>query len=74
MWGDADYEDEIIRHSESAFGVGVYGRAGAEIRLVDRSFLGLGVRWVATELDFDQPIGDLDVEGWQGFLTFTVGF
>jgi opacity protein-like surface antigen len=74
MYGDADYRDEIISDSESAFGVGVYGRAGAEIRLVDRSFLGLGVRWVSTELDFGQPIGDVDVEGWQGFLTYTVGF
>ena len=74
MYGDADYSDEILSDSETAFGVGIYGRAGVEYRLVDRSLLGLGVRWVATELDFGAPIGNVDVEGWQGFLTYTVGF
>ena len=32
------------------------------------------LRWVATELDFDGVIGEIDVEGFQEFLTYTVGF
>ena len=37
-------------------------------------FLGVGVRFVATELNFGGTIGDVDVEGWQGRLTYTVSF
>jgi hypothetical protein len=74
MWGDAEYRDEVESDSGSAFGVGYYVRGGAEYRLANRSFLGLGVRWVDTTLDFGGQIGDVDAEGIQAFLTFTQGF
>jgi opacity protein-like surface antigen len=74
MWGEADYDDGLLSENSSAFGVGYYLRAGGEFRLADRSFIGLGVRWVDTTLDFDGAIGDVEAEGIQGFLTYTQGF
>jgi hypothetical protein len=72
--GWADYEDELRSDSDTDFGFGGYARGGVELRLPDRNFLGVGVRWVANEIDFELPIGEVDVEGWQVFLTYTTGF
>lgn len=74
VFGDAVYRDELVTRGSSAFGYGGYVRSGIEFRLADRSFFGLGVRWVGSELDFGGPIGDVDMEGWQGFITYTIGF
>jgi hypothetical protein len=47
---------------------------GLEVRITNQSFIGLGVRWVDTEIDFGGGIGDLDYEAVQVALTMTSGF
>ena len=74
---DADIEEETFedRHdSDSDFGAGGYVRGGLEFRLPDGSFLGFGVRAFKSDLDFDDDLGDQDLSGVQGMLTFTTGF
>jgi hypothetical protein len=56
-----------------SFGVGGYARAGLELRLGDGSLLGLGVRGVAADLDFDGDHPDAAADGLQVFLTYTTG-
>lgn len=74
MWGTADYRDEIGEDQGSGFGFGGYVRGGAEYRLADRSFLGVGARGVINEIDVGGSLGEADLDGWQVFLTFTQGF
>lgn len=73
VYGEADYEDELTADSDTTVGFGGYARTGIEFRLRNRSFLGLGARWTSSELDFGDPVGDVDIEGWQFFITYTMG-
>jgi hypothetical protein len=75
MWGDLDLEDETGSSSDSAFGVGGYVRGGVEYRLKDGSFLGLGVRALTSDLDFDNSAAaNVDLDGLQVMLTYTQVF
>jgi len=51
--------------------IGYYARAGIDFEISDKQYLGLGVRYMSTELDFDNTVGKLDIEGPQYLLTFT---
>jgi len=57
--------------SDSGFGIGGYARAGLEYRLVNNAFMGLCVRGVATNLQFDGALDDSGLSGVQGFLTYS---
>ena len=46
-------------------------RAGIDFAINDTQQLGLGVRYLSTELDFDKTVGKLDIKGPQYVLTFT---
>ncbi|MEW6747757.1 MAG: hypothetical protein AB1486_33940 [Planctomycetota bacterium] len=82
MFGYLDSEDEqgdaagsvSVDETDSTFGVGGYARTGIELRLPDRSFIGLGMRWLRTELDFSSDLEEVDIDGLQFGLTYTKGF
>jgi hypothetical protein len=69
---DASVEDEI--ETESAFGLGLYARAGIEFRIYQAGMLGLGVRGTWSNLDFSNAGGRSDLTGVAAFATFTAGF
>ena len=72
MWGNLDLEDDVGSSSDSGFGVGGYVRGGAEYRLEDGSFLGIGVRALTSDLDFDtRADANVDLDGVQVMLTYT---
>jgi len=58
-------------NSESSFGVGGYAKLGLEYRLSGDAFMGIAVRGIATNLEFDQAIEGGDLTSIQGFVTFT---
>lgn len=51
--------------------VGVYGRAGFDFEIGDNRYLGLGIRYISAELDFDRTIGKIDIRGPQYLLTYS---
>jgi len=62
-------------HSESEFGIGGYARGGLEYRLDATQSVGVCVRWVQTNLQFDNaPGSDSELSGFQGFLSFSKYF
>lgn len=60
--------------SESAFGLGLYARAGFEFRVAEKGMLGMGVRGSWAELDFTEVGGSADVVGTALFVSYTAGF
>lgn len=52
--------------------VGYYARAGIDFEIEPNQHLGLGVRYMSTELDFDETTGNLDIKGPQYVLTLSV--
>jgi hypothetical protein len=58
-------------NSESAFGVGGYAKLGFEYRIYGDAFMGIAVRGIATNLEFDQAEENGGLTGIQGFVTFT---
>jgi len=65
-----EYEDE----DESAFGVGVYARAGFEFRVYDAGMLGIGVRGTWNTINLSNVGGNSDLTGIAAFVSFTAGF
>jgi len=55
------------------FGSGWYARAGFEIALPSRSFVGMGVRWSDTSVDLGNAVGDLEMNGIQIFVSLSYG-
>ncbi len=53
----------IIDDSESSFGVGGYARAGIEYRFGLFDSVGVQVRGVRSELDFDETLGEVEITG-----------
>ena len=70
---NVDSTDTETDLDASAAGVGVYARAGVEFLLRDGSFLGLGLRTFQVDLDFDSGLPDADFDGYQVFMTYSVG-
>ena len=87
MYGEHEVEDEnveempaqpietgtvVITNSDSNdINVGYYARAGIDFEIGENQHMGLGVRYLSTELDFDKTIGKIDIKGPQYVLTFT---
>lgn len=72
----ADYEQagESVADDGSGFGVGYYVRTGLEYMLPNRWMVGVGGRWIDSEIDLSGELGDLEVQGTQLFLSVTNGF
>ncbi len=85
MYGRHEVEDEDIEtpeltaggeivipsSDESDFAFGLYGRAGIDFEYRNDQYLGLGVRYMAAEMDFSDTVGKVDLEGPQFVLTYT---
>jgi opacity protein-like surface antigen len=85
MYGSHDIENEnvqgtpqpppgtvvIPQSNSSDTNLGYYARVGIDFQIDDKQSLGLGVRYMAAELDFDQTVGQLDIKGPQYVLTLT---
>ena len=54
--------------------IGYYARAGIDFQTGDNQHLGVGVRYMSTELDFDKTVGKIDIKGPQYVLTFSHQF
>jgi opacity protein-like surface antigen len=67
-----DSNADIPDSSSSDVNLGYYARAGIDFEIEDKQHLGLGVRYLSSDLDFDQTAGKLDIKGPQYVLTFTV--
>jgi|GEM_PF-5642621 len=65
------YEDD---ETDAALGAGVYARAGFDFFFGSDSAMGIGVRQVVADLDFGSPSGEIDFDGVQVFLTWTLRF
>jgi hypothetical protein len=57
--------------SDSGFGIGGYARVGLEYRLANHAFMGLCVRAIDTNLEFDSALDDSGLSGVQGFITYS---
>lgn len=73
QWADYVQDNGTTEVDGSGFGSGWYARAGFEFALPSRSFLGMGVRWSDSTVDLGSGVGDLDVEGFQIFVTLSRG-
>lgn len=71
---DPDTAAAVEGESVSEFGIGAYGRAGLEYEYYPTSSIGVSVRGLATNLEFDNAVDAAQVNGVQGFLTFTRHF
>jgi hypothetical protein len=72
--GDADIDDPNTGQSkvnDDAFGGGVYARTGLEFVLSSGVSVGFGVRWVDSNVDFGDPLGEYDLERVQWLFTVT---
>jgi hypothetical protein len=64
-------EERKHSSSDSGFGIGGYARVGLEYRLANNAFMGLCVRGVETNLEFDRALDDGGLSGVQGFITYS---
>ena len=62
---------ELSSSEDSDFAFGGYARAGLDFEFKPGQQVGLGVRYMQTELDFGDTIGELDIEGPQYVITYT---
>jgi hypothetical protein len=60
--------------SSSDFIIGYYARAGFEYDLGSGKQWGIGVRYLGGELDFNDTVGEFDLEGVQVLLTYSAWF
>ena len=59
--------------NESAFGIGLYARAGFEFRIYEAGMLGLGARGTWSSIDLSEVGGSSELTGIAAFVTFTAG-
>jgi opacity protein-like surface antigen len=86
MYGSHDINDESVEgstapppdgsvnipdSSSSDTNIGYYARVGIDFEIAENQHLGFGVRYMSTELDFNQTVGKLDIKGPQYVLTLT---
>jgi hypothetical protein len=83
MYGKHKVEDEEVvspsagedvkvgTSEESSFAFGFYGRTGIDFEYSQGQHLGLGVRYMAAELDFEDTVGKVDAEGPQFVITYS---
>jgi hypothetical protein len=76
MWGRREADtltddgDIAESNSDSGFGLGVYGRSGLDLIFRENMGLAIGARFTQTTLSFEDPAGEVDVEGWEYFAGF----
>ena len=70
---DGTGESEAFETHESAFGLGLYARAGFEFRLYEKGMLGLGARGTWSSVDLSDVGGSTDLTGFAAFISFTAG-
>ncbi|GAB5450802.1 MAG: hypothetical protein Hals2KO_11300 [Halioglobus sp.] len=58
----------------SDINLGFYARAGIDFEYRANRHMGLGVRYLYSELDFDDTVGKIDIEGVQWVFTFSRRF
>ncbi|MDF7807459.1 hypothetical protein P4E94_08420 [Pontiellaceae bacterium B12219] len=70
---DEQYSDGSpgTSQSETAYGFGAYARTGLEFEVHNGGYLGAGVRWNWSNIDFDVVDSGSNVSGIAGFLTYT---
>lgn len=66
-------DEETFDNDESAFGIGVYARAGFEFRIYEQGMLGLGARGTWANLDLTDVGGRSELDGVAAFVSFTAG-
>ena len=70
-WGQTD--ENSVDENGSGYGTGLYARLGLELVLPGRRMVGIGARWSNTQIDLDNDLGDLEIDGLQAFITVTEG-
>ena len=70
----ADGDLNLDNNDSNDINIGYYGRAGVDFEIQGNQQLGLGIRYMSTELDFDKTIGKLDIKGPQYVFTYTARF
>lgn len=68
---DETYTDD---KTKGAVGAGVYARAGIDLFFAEDCGVGFGLRQVIADLDFGSDVGEIEMEGIQAFLTWTLRF
>lgn len=63
---------DIPDSSSNDINLGYYARAGIDFEIEENQHIGLGIRYLSTELDFDETAGKLDIKGPQYVLTLSV--
>lgn len=72
QWVSYDQDDGVSEQvSTDGSGGGVYARAGFEFLLPSRKLVGLGVRWSDSSVNFSSDFGELDLSGFEVFVTYS---
>jgi Outer membrane protein beta-barrel domain len=66
-----DYDIIVDDDKASSFALGVYGRTGIDYQYKPDQHLGLSIRYMNAEMDFDDTVGKLDIRGPQFVLTYS---
>lgn len=70
----SDQDGFNFNNTGTGFGLGWYSRLGAEIAISRSMMVGVGARWIDSNVNLSGALGDIDVRGTQMFLTFSTGF
>ncbi len=73
QWVGYDQSDAVDEEDADGSGGGVYARAGIEFLLPSRKLVGFGARWSRSSLDFNQELGELELEGLELFVSYAYG-
>jgi len=65
--------EETFENNETAFGIGLYARAGFEFRLYEQGMLGIGARGSWSTIDLTEVGGSSELTGVAAFISFTAG-
>lgn len=63
-----------IDQSGTGVGIGMYARLGYEFIAGNDVIVGMGIRWVDSEVSIDDNLGRLNIGGFQVFLTISDGY
>ena len=80
----ADYKEDSSEESDTLTSrrdetdsdttIGVYSRAGVEVLVSAGGLMGIGVRALSADLSFGDTVGEVELDGVQGFITYTQGW
>jgi hypothetical protein len=70
---EGDYRTRLdLEESDTAFGAGGYARVGLEFRLGEGGTMGISVRGFTTTIDFKDTLGEVDIQGVQGLISYSI--